>query len=58
LTAAEKAEKSAVEAERQRKIQRTADEKRERARAEVERRSETRVGGLMAEATRKSSRRK
>jgi hypothetical protein len=58
LTEAEKAKTSAVEAERKRKFQRTADEKSERVRVEAEKRSAVGVGGLAAEATRKSSRRK
>jgi hypothetical protein len=55
---AEKAEKSVAQAERRRKIHRTADEKCERARVEAERRCAAGVEGLAAEATRKSSRRK
>jgi hypothetical protein len=53
LTEAEKAKKSAAEVEWQRLIQRTADEKSERAKVEKKRRSAARVGGLEAEATRK-----
>ena len=58
LTEAQKAEKSAVEAERLRKIQRTADRISERLRAMVERRSVAGVEGLAAKASRNSTRRK
>ena len=56
LTEAQKAEKVAVEAERLRKIKRTADKNSERLRAKAERRSAAGVEGLAAEATRKSAR--
>ena len=55
---AETYEKFDVEVERQRKIQRTANEKSEWDKVDAERRSAAGVGGLEAEATRKSSRRK
>jgi hypothetical protein len=58
LTEAQKEEKAAVEAERLRKIQRTADRNSERLRAMTERRSAAGAEGLAAEATRKSTRRK
>ncbi len=59
MTEAEKPEKVVVaEAKRQRKIQRTGDEKNKRARVEAERRCDAGVEGLAVEATRKSSRRK
>jgi hypothetical protein len=56
LTKAQKAEKAAVEAERLRKIQRTADRNSERLRAKAERRSVARVEGLATEASRLSTR--
>ena len=59
LTEAQKAEKDAAdEAERLRKIQRTIDRNRDRARAEAERRSATGAEGLAANASRNSTRRK
>ena len=58
LTEAQKAEKAAVDAERLRKIQRTADRKNERLRVMAERRSAAGVEGLAANASRNSTRRK
>jgi hypothetical protein len=58
LIEAQIAEKAAVNAERLRKIQRTADRNSERLRAMAERRSDAGDEGLAAEATRKSTRRK
>jgi len=58
LTKEQKAEKVDAEAERQRKIQRTADERFERLRANAEIRCGAGVERLADEATRKSSRRK
>ena len=58
LTEAQKAEKAACEAERVRKIQRTANRNSERARVEVDRRRVAGTEGLVAEASRKSTRRK
>jgi len=55
---AQKAEKSAVEAERLRKIQRTADSNSERLRAMAARRSAAGVEGLAVKASRVSTRRK
>ncbi len=57
LTEAQKVEKAAVEAERRRKIQRSADRNSERARDEAERRSVAGAEWLAAEAFRKSIRR-
>ena len=54
----QKTEKVSAEAIRQRKSQRTADEKCERLRAMAKRRRVAGMEGLAAEATRKSSRRK
>jgi hypothetical protein len=58
LTKARKAEKAAVDAERLRKIQRTADRNSERLIAMAERRSVAGAEGVAAEASRKSIRRK
>jgi hypothetical protein len=58
VTKAQKAEKATVEAERLRKIQRTADRNSERLRAKVERRSAAEVEGLADKASRLSTRRK
>ncbi len=58
LTEAKKAEKAAVEAERLRKIQRTADRNSERLRAKAQRQSAAGVEGLATEASRLSTRRK
>jgi len=58
LTEAAKSEKVVAEVERQRKIHRTTVQKNEKSRVKAERRSTARVGGLAAEATRNSSRRK
>jgi len=58
LTKARKAEKAAVDAERLRKIQRTANINSERLRAKAERRSAAGVEGLAAEVSRLSTRRK
>ncbi len=58
LTEAQKAEKAAVEAERLRKIQRTAYRNSERLRAMAKRRSVAGAEGLATEASRKSARRK
>jgi hypothetical protein len=55
LTEVQRAEKVVAEAERQRKIQRTADEKSERLRAMTERRCVAGMEGLAADATQKSS---
>jgi hypothetical protein len=55
---AQKTEKAAVEAERLRKIQRTADRNSQRLRAMAERRSATGSEGLAANAFRNSNRRK
>ncbi len=57
LAEAQKAEKIATEAKRQRNMQRTKDEKSERLRSKAERRSVAGVEGLSAEASRLSSRR-
>ncbi len=51
LTEAEKAEKMVAEAERQRRIQRTADEKCEKLRAMAKKRCAAGVEGLATEAT-------
>jgi hypothetical protein len=58
LTEAQKSEKAAVEAERLRKIQRTADRNSERLRVVAERRSIAGADGLAADASRLSTRRK
>jgi hypothetical protein len=58
LTEAQKVEKATVEAERLRKIQRTADRNSERLRGIAERRSVAGAEGLAAKASRKSNRRK
>ena len=58
LTKAEKDGKATVEAERLRKIPRTADKNSERLRAKAERRSVAGAEVLAAEALRKSARRK
>ena len=58
LTEGQKVEKAAVEADRLRKIRRTADRNIERLRAMAERRSVAGAEGLAAEASRKSTRRK
>jgi hypothetical protein len=58
LTEVQKVRKVAAEAERQRWIQWTTDEKYERLRAMAERRCAAGVEELAAEATRKSSRQK
>ena len=58
LIEVQKVEKVVVEAERQRKMQRTADEKCERLRVVAEGRCATGVEGLAIEVTRNSSRRK
>ena len=58
LTEAQKAEKAAVEAERIHKIQRTAERNSERLRVMGERRSAAGDVGLVAEASRNSTRRK
>ena len=58
LTEAQKAEKTEVDAERLRKIQRTADRNSERLRAMAERPSVAGAEGLAANASRNSTRRK
>jgi hypothetical protein len=58
VTKAQKVEKAAVEAERLRKIRRTADRNSERLRAMAERRSGAGAEGLATEASLKSTRRK
>jgi hypothetical protein len=57
LTEAQKDEKAEVDAERLRKIQRTADKNSERLRAMAERRSAPGAEGLAAKASRKSTHR-
>ena len=58
MTEAQKAEKAAVEAERLRKIQRTADRNSESLRDMARRRCASGAGGLAGETSRKSTRRK
>jgi len=58
LTEVQKTKKVAAEAERRRKIQRTADKKYERLRFMAERRCAAEMEGLAVEATRMFSRRK
>ena len=58
MTEAQKVEKATVDAERLRKIQRSADRNSERIRAMAERRSAAGAEGLATEASKKSTRRK